>query len=1545
MVAGPFALADLPASWFGAFYDNHKEWFKPLLQQFGVDEDGKEDAFGPVSGERTTDFTEMFEGFVLLLLPPIVLLLGTLTILPSLSGATDWELRRKWLSREKESMEGKVNYGGFMQSSSPSKAAEFVPSRLRNVPMLFLKLALSAIAFASLITSASLAHKAEAKAATIVGYTIAAVGTLGAAILSAIVHRRTYRPSPLLQSFGILQTLALAIRTRTAFTEKEGPLAIVGAIGLGATVLLTFLEGVARVSKRTASRCGIPPDEVSSLLSIVSAQFVQPLFSYAYRQHRKKADVDESAIWSLRFDLQARGISEGWENGWALELARAKRKGVKPRFWTFIIKQYFPPLFAPVMLGILAQLSIYATPALLDGLLTFLAQSATPNPPPASRGWELALGFFGITVVMTALTQASYYFMLPSLLRMRAGVMQAVFRKAFVLAPEEWGKRSAGDLSNHISVDAERFCDDWAHNAPLLLGLIPQLALGVFLVYQQLSWAVFPGLAWMLIIMFGITPFQGKEMAAGFKMSLEGLDTRNTIIQESVSEIQFIKFNAWERPMMERIQAARTIELNGFKKVAMMFARAVFASQLGRNGTPIIMFAVYAATNGNFDANKIFVSLTAIALVQLNFDQLTFILNWLNRVAAYLEAQELDNVSTAASTARESASEMDDATKVEVLLEEKEKEKPGSSLTGVEPRLPWIENATVAWKKDAEESDFKLKDVSLRLREGELLGIVGRIASGKSSFVAALLGQMHFIEGSFFISDVPIAFCPQSPFLISASIQENITWGLPLDGDRVNIVIRACCLDVDLNIIPGGLKAEVGEKGLNLSGGQKARLALARACYAALSGAVQCVILDDVLSAVDAETDRKLFDNVIGPKGLLAARKLTRVLVTHAAHHFGKLDRLMLLEEGKIRGIGSHTELMNIKEYQELVAHNLASEEQAEGMEEDVQTAVEGGKKIQVTDEGKNLTEDEEMIKGRVTFRTYIQYFKAGGLSTFFGVVACFVLARGLVYGAQFWLTHFLNEADQKKHSVAFYLGIYGLIVVASVAFAPMGFYASKGIMSVKASRNIFNSILPKVFRATPMFFDTTPSGRITTRLSSDQRQIDNEFSMAILGIDLYTRLNPGTSVTIHIGCSETHHPSQATLPVLVPIFVGFTAYAQASSRSIRRLDSGRTRAPLYALATETFVGINSVTAYGAKARYIDELFSRIDRNQKAKYWELVAQEYLMFRVDSLSGLIVFLGAVFVIALKSTLSPGVAGIAISSLVTLSQILASAAHVFNQLETGAVHLERALEYRNLPSEAAEHTPADEKLPAQWPVAGTFEFKGYSTRYRPNLPFCLKNLTLKFEGGKRIAIVGRSGSGKSSMTLALFRLLEAAEGQIFLDGVDISTLGLTRVRSSLGIIPQTPSLFGGTLRSNLCPLKQYEDAELWRALEFVGLKDYVSALPGKLDEPMQVAGRNFSAGQLQQITLARALLSKVKVLVLDEATSNMDTVTDALIQKAIREGFAGQTVITVAHRIKTIIDYDHVLVLSAGEVAEFGCPQDLLKDPTSKFWALAHEAGEV
>uniref|UniRef100_A0A8C6U2W1 ATP-binding cassette, sub-family C (CFTR/MRP), member 10 n=1 Tax=Neogobius melanostomus TaxID=47308 RepID=A0A8C6U2W1_9GOBI len=809
---------------------------------------------------------------------------------------------------------------------------------------------------------------------------------------------------------------------------------------------------------------------------------------------------------------------------------------------------------------------------------------------------------------------------------------------------------------------------------------------------------------------------------------------------------------------------------------------------------------------------------------------------------------------------------------------------------------------------------FKLKNQDLQAHYA--LGLsgcyCGKVGCGKSSLLAALTGELNRLSGVVFVAGQDLGF------------------GLASQESWIQH-ISACALTDDLNVLPNGDRTEVGENGVTLSGGQKARLALARAVYMDK----EIYLLDDPLAAVDTDVAEHLMKRCI----MDLLKEKTRILCTHRIEFVEEADVVVLMEDGRIVKTG----IKQRKRRRGLCRPLCPQDSDSSGAE---QKAV-GGLSWSVYRMYWSLW--ELMLCGSVLpfpfisasknvsdwwLSYWISQLRNNGSHSLNESSSGSVLSPHLLLFSQHQLVSPLTSVrslNNLSSDVNFYLTVYGGIGAANTVFTAIrAFLFAYG--GIRAATIIHNRLLDRVLKATVSFFDTTPLGRILNRFSSDLYSIDDSlpFILNILLSHIFNLM--GVLVVMSYGLPWILVP----LVPLALIYYWLQRFYRHTSRELKRLCS-LTLSPVYSHFSETITGLATIRASRSSSRFKEENARRLEQNQSCLFLSNAASQWLYVRLQ-LIGIAVVTGLAVIAVVQHqvhSVDPGLVGLSLSYALNITLLLAELISSFTQTEMQMVSVERTEEYcTELPTEPQGHNT---QLPPGWPEQGWVEFRSVVLCYREGLPNALDGVSFVVRPGEKVGIVGRTGSGKSSLFLSLFRMVELAQGQILLDGLDISAVGLYQLRSRLAIIPQDPFLFSGSVRQNLDPCERHQEQQLWDVLEQCHLSTAVNRIGG-LDAEVGERGKSFSVGQRQLLCLARALLTQAKVLCIDEATASVDQKTDKLLQQTIRETFRDKTVLTIAHRINTIMDCDRVLVLSAGQVLEFDSPQALCEDDSSMFHRL-------
>uniref|UniRef100_A0A8C1Z4U6 ATP-binding cassette, sub-family C (CFTR/MRP), member 12 n=1 Tax=Cyprinus carpio TaxID=7962 RepID=A0A8C1Z4U6_CYPCA len=822
---------------------------------------------------------------------------------------------------------------------------------------------------------------------------------------------------------------------------------------------------------------------------------------------------------------------------------------------------------------------------------------------------------------------------------------------------------------------------------------------------------------------------------------------------------------------------------------------------------------------------------------------------------------------------------------------------------------------------------------------GSLLGVCGNVGSGKTSLISSILEQMHLLSGSVSANGT-LAYVSQQAWIFHGTVKDNILMGEPFDQTRV---IYACSLKPDLAILPYGDQTEIGERGINLSGGQKQRVSLARAVYSNRD----IFLLDDPLSAVDAHVGKHIFEECI--KKELKGKSV--ILVTHQLQYLEFCDQVVLLDNGEIKEAGTHSELMKSKARYAHLINNFQLEQSNKKSIIFILVSFDSHKRsVCVTGKKDQLVTREVSLEGSVTWRTYHEYCKAaGGYILLFIVILFFILLVGSTVFSSWWLSFWLEQGSgvntytssnssssgniSENPDLPFYQMIYGIIIVVMVLLCiAKGYTFTK--VTLRASSKLHDTMFKRILGSPMSFFDTTPTGRLVNRFSKDQDEVDAVLPFNMENFLQFCLIVTFTILTICV-VFQWHKICKPSVFSLCP------SVFQRSIRQMKRMENV-SRSPWISLTTSTIQGLSTIHAYDKRKQF--KMLSDTNSNHFMLF--NCGTRWLSFWLDFLSATVTLIVALFVVlSSNETISPSQKGLALSYTIQLTGILQFVVRLSTEVEAKFTSVERLLEYITNCVSEGPRSVKDANTSAGWPQEGTITFQKYSMRYRDNTPIVLNNLHINIKPGEKVGIVGRTGSGKSSLGVALFRLAEPAEGTIFIDNVDICKLGLRDLRSRLSVIPQDPVLFIGTVRYNLDPFNNYKDEELWLALEKTFMKDTIAKLPEKLHSPVVENGENFSVGERQLMCMARALLRNSKIILLDEATASIDSETDSMIQHTIRDGFQHCTMLTIAHRINTVLESDRILVMDQGKVVEFDPPQDLIQRPNSLFASLLAAANQV
>ncbi|CAI9177984.1 unnamed protein product [Rangifer tarandus platyrhynchus] len=1229
-----------------------------------------------------------------------------------------------------------------------------------------------------------------------------------------------------------------------------------------------------------------------------------------------------------------------------------------PKSWLVkaLFKTFYVILLKSFLLKLVYDILTFLNPQLLKLLIAFA------NDPEMYlwTGYLYSILLFVVALVQSVCLQ--YYFQLCFMLGMkvRTTIMASVYKKALTLSNRARKQYTIGETVNLMSVDAQKLMDvtSFIH---LLWSNVLQIILAIYFLWAELGPSVLAGVG-VMVILIPINGVLATRNRAIQVKNMKNKDSRLKIMNEIISGIKILKYFAWEPSFQNQVHNLRKKELKNLLRFGQLQSAIMFFLYLTPVLVSVITFSVYVLVDSSnvLDAQKAFTSITLFNILRFPMSMLPMLISSMlqasvstERIEKYLGGDDLDTSAIRHDCNSDKAVQFSEA--------------------------------SFTWDHDL---GVTIRDVNLDIMPGQLVAVVGTVGSGKSSLMAAMLGEMENVHGHITVKG-SVAYVPQQSWIQNGTIKENILFGSELDEKKYQQVLEACALLPDLEVLPGGDMAEIGEKGINLSGGQKQRISLARATYQNSD----IYILDDPLSAVDAHVGKHIFNKVLGPNGLLKSK--TRILVTHSIHFLPQVDEIVVVGNGTILEKGSYSTLLankglfakNLKTFvkqtgpEDEATVNEDSEDDDCGLVPSVEEIPEDVASLSMKRENdlrrtlscrsrsssrrlkslkdslkiRNaniLKEEEEPVRGqklikkefvqtgKVKFSIYLKYLQAIGWCSIFFILLAFVIYYVAFIGSNLWLSAWTS--DSKRYNGTNYpssqrdmrVGVYGALGIAQGFFV---FIAN--VWSVygcnHASNILHKQLLNNILRAPMSFFDTTPIGRIVNRFAGDISTVDDTLPMSLRS---WVLCFLGIISTLVMICLATPIFVVVVIPLGI-IYVSVQIFYVATSRQLRRLDS-ITKSPIYSHFSETVSGLSVIRAFEHQQRFLKQSETAIDTNQKCIFSWITSNRWLAVRLELIGNLIVVLASLMMVIYRKNLTGDTVGFVLSNALNITQTLNWLVRMTSEIETNIVAVERITEYINVENEAPWVT--DKRPPEGWPSKGEIQFSNYQVRYRPELDLVLRGITCDIKGTEKIGVVGRTGAGKSSLTNCLFRILEAAGGQITIDGVDIASIGLHDLREKLTIIPQDPILFSGSLRMNLDPFNNYSDEEIWKALELSHLKSFVAGLQAGLSYEVTEGGDNLSIGQRQLLCLARALLRKSKILIMDEATAAVDLETDRLIQMTIQTEFSHCTTITIAHRLHTIMDSDKVMVLDNGKIIEYDSPEELLKNP-GPFYFMAQEAG--
>ncbi|XP_077998555.1 ATP-binding cassette sub-family C member 9-like [Glandiceps talaboti] len=1326
------------------------------------------------------------------------------------------------------------------------------------------------------------------------------------------------------------------------------------------------------------------------------------LFSLGYRQPLEMTDIG-----CLTGEYETKYQYNFFETEFKAEKERAARNKKQPSLWRTYIKAYGADYLLSTFIKSLGDTCAFIPPVAIGGIVAYATAVYYDEEQDVitcyvtvseffSNGFVLVIVMALAVIVRAPLLQVGAAGIAVKGIQLRTALQAYTYEKSLRLST--WvlssGEMTIGQITNHMAVDtmAVQLCLEYAG---FLLIMPYQISVTLVLLYYELGSPALVGAAFMLIT----TPLQywiSQQMARLQQKVLAFSDQRLKKSNEMLQGIKLLKLYGWEEIFCSSIEVIRQEEVKKMLKLGCWTIFFISTALVTPACVTFISFTVYSAVSPTpLTPELTFATIALVFQLSVPLEILPYSIQCIvnavvstKRLQKFFLATEVEEFENGRSLLTRGFDDIDDdddddddddenvsngdMTTHRYGLHEKDSAKSSlySKIGQVEYGTFESETALIsdgktqgisdhialkvtsgnfAWESDA--SQPTLKNINLQVPLGALYMVIGKVGSGKSSLLSAILGEMTTISGrvQFNRRQNNVSYVPQKAWIQNATLRDNILFGQSYDYKRYKTVLEASALQPDIDILPAGDMTEIGEKGINLSGGQKQRVSIARAIYSNSS----IVLMDDPLSALDVHVGAHVMEH--GIMGLLLREDRTVVLVTHQMQNLEYANLVVLMEDGlvsrqdNLHDLKTHNPEL-FAEWTKLIESVSESETESEtnvvqDIESDRESLHRQISKVKVeniveesSDPDGTLVSKEERERGSVSWKVYLAYGKAVKLPLVVLVLFLFAGVGGMQMATDFWLAGWSeagvgDSVNQTvlNDEVPYYLSVYGLLLFGYISFTIIA-TSSDIIFSLFAAKRIHIALLRNIVHAPLRFFETNPIGRILNRFSSDTNKIDQRLWLTINNICAAFVVFL-SAVVVNIVAVPIF--ALLFIPLLIPYYF-VPKYFVTTSRELQRLDN-ITRSPVFAQFSESLGGLQTIRAYRDEKRFKQCLADRIDTNNNAHVYVQFSFRWLSIQIETIGAAFILISGMssLLSCILGTLEPSLVGMCLSYSILLVGRLNWMVRMLAECEMQMNSVERIEYYTHVPTEEYRGIVCP---PHNWPDKGNIQVKNISARYSTELQPVLQDVKVKFAAGSKIGICGRTGSGKSSLTLALFRLIDTYKGCIIVDDIDISHVPLLTLRQRLAIIPQDPVLFSGTIRYNLDPESERSDDELWEALEIAQLKEVVIDLDKQLDADVSEDGENFSVGQRQLFCLARAFLRKARILVMDEATASIDMKTDAILQSIVATAFADRTVLTIAHRISTIVDSDSVLVLSDGRVVEYGSPKTLYNKNTSMFASL-------
>ncbi|XP_054272057.1 probable multidrug resistance-associated protein lethal(2)03659 [Macrosteles quadrilineatus] len=1269
------------------------------------------------------------------------------------------------------------------------------------------------------------------------------------------------------------------------------------------------------------------------LANVLSRATVSWAISVFRKGSKKELQVED--LYAPLEEHRSGKLGDKLGRSWQRELDMSRHKSKKPSLVRALTRTFGPRMLLFGLIMVIGDVFLrIAQPLLLARMLQHFSPGGHETTSREAACWY-ALGVVVCTASSVFITNPLWLGLLHLAMKMRVACCSIVYRKSLRLSKMSLGKTTVGQVVNLMTNDVNRFDMGIIFVHYLWIGPLTTLVVMYFL-WIEIGVAALVGVG-ALLVSIPAQMWLGKQKSVYRLRTAKRTDERICLMSEIINGISVIKMYTWEKPFEKLVAEARRLEIKEIRGSS--YITGVMLSFLLFNNRLAIFCAIvtYVLMGNLITASIVYVVtcyFTLIRQMMSDFFPLSIGLTAemvvsIKRIEKFMLYDEIEGEKIVENgKVNLSYNDLDEK---EVKLSPPEiieyngtdAAKGGVTLT----------NISAKWSEDSSEET--LSCVNVNFQPATLSVVIGPVGSGKSSLLQVVLKELPVCAGSVQVRG-SVSYAAQEPWLFDGSVRQNIIFSSEYDESRYQAVINVCALRTDLSQLPHSDQTLVGDRGVVLSGGQRARINLARAIYRE----ADVYLLDDPLSAVDTHVGKHLFEQCIS--GFLKGK--TVILVTHQLQFLGSAKHIVLLNSGKVVVQGTYKELRSSgTNFSRMITDRDEVENLAVSNEQTT---------IKDDSQGPEMVEEshtEGTVSGRV-FRTYLT--GGGHWTSMVLLLFMFCLTQFVGSAGDYWLNYWVNLEEYVYHREAnatslepdfpVYVSQQTCIIVFTVLIAAtivisltrsfMFFY-----MCTRSSMWLHNHMFASVTRATMRFFHTNPAGRILNRFTKDMGAVDEMLPSSLLDV-----LQIGLTVVGIVGVLALVNV-WLLIPTLVVGYVSFVLrnYYLKTSRGCKRLE-GITRSPVFSHLNASLQGLSTIRAFNAESILAEEFDNHQDLHSSAFYLFTAVSRAFGFWLDLVCFLYIATVTFSFLVIDTSWLGGNVGLAVTQTVGIIGVVQWGMKQSADVENFMTSVERILEYTRVEKEPPLDSLPDKMPSPDWPTEGRIEFSQVNMAYDSSLPPVLKDLSFTIQPKEKVGIVGRTGAGKSSLTAALFRLSQI-EGKISIDNIDVSVIGLHDLRANLSIIPQEPVLFSGTVRKNLDPFDEYSDHTLWSALEEVEMKEVIEDLSDGLNSKISEGGSNLSVGQRQLMCLARAIVRNNRILVMDEATANVDPQTDALIQTTIRRKFADCTVLTIAHRLNTVMDSDKILVMDGGHLVEFDHPHILLTNKHGFLYKMVDQLG--